>query len=200
MTSTQYRHSATLDAARRAMIDSQLRTSGVNEPWVLRAMASVPREEFVPADLRDAAYIDRTLPLGNGRMLATPVAHGMMLAEAAPRETDKALLVGDGEGYLAALVRPLVASLEAREPEAVVAEPGAGEFDLVLVDGAMEHLPDGMAALLARDGRLICGVIERGVSRLARGARAGDTIAVTAIADAALPRLAAFDRPARWSF
>ena len=200
MTSTQYRHSATLDGARRAMIDSQLRTSGVNEPWVLRSMASVAREDFVPAGLRHAAYIDRMLPLGDGRMLASPVAHGMMLAEAAPGDKDKVLLIGDGDGYLAALIRPLVASLEARDPAHIAAEPGAGDFDLVLVDGAMEQVPDELAALLADGGRLIGGIVERGVSRLARGRRSGDALAMTPISDAALPRLAAFDKPARWSF
>ncbi len=104
------------EAARRAMIDSQLRTSGVNEPWVLAAMAALPREDFVPEAMRAAAYIDRAVPLSNGRFLAAPLVQGRMLAEAAPTEADHALLVGDGEGYLAALPRPLVSSLDAIDP------------------------------------------------------------------------------------
>ena len=58
------------DAARRAMIDSQLRPSGVNEPRVLAAMARIPREDFVPVAMRSAAYIDRAIALGDGRFLA----------------------------------------------------------------------------------------------------------------------------------
>src|ERR1700712_5913204 len=90
--------------ARRAMIDSQLRTSGVNEPWVLAAMNSVPREDFVPHGARAAAYTDRAVPLGNGRFLAAPLVQGRMLAEARPVAEDTALLVGDGPGYFATLL------------------------------------------------------------------------------------------------
>src|SRR5690606_32225125 len=112
MTITDERPAASSEAARRAMIDSQLRTSGVNEPWVLAAMASVPREDFVPEAMRGAAYIDRAIPLSGGRYLAAPLVHGKMLAEAAPVPEDKALLIGDEKGYLAALLRPLVGSLD----------------------------------------------------------------------------------------
>ena len=100
------------DAARRAMIDSQLRTSGVNEPWVLAAFARVAREDFVPEAARSAAYIDRAIALGDGRWLAAPLVHAQMLAQAAPTAADSVLLVGDGAGYLAALVRPLAGSLQ----------------------------------------------------------------------------------------
>ena len=118
MTTTQDSSAGTHAAARRAMIDSQLRTSGVNQPWVLNAMASVAREQFVPDAMRDAAYIDRAITLADGRQLASPLVHGRMLAEAAPTQDDKALLVGDGKGYLAALLRPLVGSLDAVAPDA----------------------------------------------------------------------------------
>src|SRR5262245_57775824 len=94
------RGAETNDAARRAMIDSQLRTIGVNESWVLTAFASVAREDFVPENARAAAYIDRAVPLGGGRYLAAPVVHGRMLAEAAPQPSDTVLLIGDGNGYL----------------------------------------------------------------------------------------------------
>ena len=72
-------------AARRAMIDSQLRTSGVNAPWVLARMNAVPREDFVPAAAREVAYTDRAVPLGDGRMLAAPLVHGDDAGRSAPR-------------------------------------------------------------------------------------------------------------------
>src|SRR3546814_16821837 len=75
------------------MIDSQLRTSGVNEEFVLARMAAVPREDFVPAEARSVAYIDRAIALGEGRFLAAPLFHGRMLALARPTTDDKALIV-----------------------------------------------------------------------------------------------------------
>src|SRR3569623_3843991 len=88
-------------AARKAMIDSQLRTSGVNAPAVLARMAAVAREDFVPASARGIAYIDRAIALGDGRWLAAPLVQGMMLQDARPTQADKALLVDGGSGYLA---------------------------------------------------------------------------------------------------
>jgi len=97
-------------AARKAMIDSQLRVSGVNTESVCERMAVVPRENFVPEAARGFAYMDRSIPLGDGRFLAAPLVHGKMLEEAAPTPADRALLVDGGSGYLAELLRPLVGS------------------------------------------------------------------------------------------
>ena len=73
MTIVEDRPAARHEAARRAMIDSQLRTSGVNAEWVLRRMNEVPRERFVPDAAQGFAYIDRAIALGGGRFLAAPV-------------------------------------------------------------------------------------------------------------------------------
>src|SRR6187399_2091395 len=100
------------EAARKAMVDSQLRTSGVNAEPVLRRMSQVARERFVPEAARGFAYIDRAIGFGDGRQLAAPVVHGMMLQEARPSLSDKALLVDGGSGYLAELLRPMVGVLE----------------------------------------------------------------------------------------
>ena len=112
MTTTQI-HSGLPDSttARRAMIDSQLRTSGVNEEYVLARMLAVPREDFLPADKAAAAYIDRAVMLGSQGHLAAPLFYGKLLVEAAPAPNDRVLLVSGGTGYLAALLRPLVAEL-----------------------------------------------------------------------------------------
>ncbi len=99
------------------MLDSQLRTSGVNAEFVLRRMGEVAREDFVPDSARGFAYIDRAIALGNGRHLAAPVVQGMMLQEADPTTRDKALLVDGGSGYLAELLRPLVGTLEVLAPD-----------------------------------------------------------------------------------
>ncbi len=200
MTITQDCSGSLSATARRAMIDSQLRTSGVNEPWVLEAMAGVAREEFVPPAMRDAAYIDRAIALGEGRMLAAPLVHGKMLAEAAPNTRDKALLIGDANGYLAALLRPLVGSLDAISPEAARESGGAGDYSLIVIDGAIEEIPDGLAARLAENGRLVTGIVKRGVTSLALGRRAGEDIALLPVAEIGIPVLTEFSAPQRWSF
>jgi protein-L-isoaspartate(D-aspartate) O-methyltransferase len=186
--------------ARRAMITSQLRTSGVNEPWVLAAMAGVAREDFVPEAMRDAAYIDRAIPLGNGRSLAAPLVHARMLAEAEPTTADKALLIGDGAGYLAALLRPLVGALDTVDPAEVATMNGPGNYSLILIDGAVEELPAQIAGQLAENGRLVTGLMVRGVSRLATGRKAAGTVALLPLAEIGIPALSEFAAPKRWSF
>lgn len=200
MTTTDQTIASPSMSARRAMIDSQLRTSGVNAPWVLAAMANVPREDFVPPAMRDAAYIDRAIPLGDGRMLASPLVHGMMLAEAGPAPEDKALLVGDKDGYLAALLRPLVGSLDAVTPETAAGKRGKGAYALVIVDGAVEELPKALASQLAEGGRIVCGLVERGVTRLAVGRKTAGEVALLPLADIGIPVLPSFAAPKRWSF
>lgn len=195
MTLTEERP-GTMAAARRAMIDSQLRTSGVNEPWVLAAMDSVAREDFVPEGMKASAYIDRAIPLGNGRSLAAPLVHGWMLSEAAPTTADTALLVC-GSGYLDALLRPLVGTLDKAEAKDA---PKKGGYSLIVIDGAVEELPAAIADALAEDGRIVTGLVERGVTRLAVGRKAAGEIAYLPLAEIGIPVLSDFAAPRRWSF
>lgn len=192
--------SGTFAAARRAMIDSQLRTSGVNAPWVLAAVAAVPRENYVPEGMRDAAYIDRAIPLGDGRSLAAPLVHARMLEEAAPSKEDKVLLVGDGEGYLAALLRPLVGTLDAVPPAEAVAYKGVKDFTLIVIDGAIEQFPDTLVGRLRDRGRVVTGVVERGVTRIAVGQKVADAVSLLPVADIGMPVLGEFAAPKTWSF
>src|SRR5215210_276210 len=84
---------------RRAMIASQLRTTGTNDPRVLAAMGEVARERFVPAGRAPLAYADALVPLKPGRELNSPMALGRLLTEAAPREGEKVLVVAAATGY-----------------------------------------------------------------------------------------------------
>jgi protein-L-isoaspartate(D-aspartate) O-methyltransferase len=194
---------ATSAAARKAMIDSQLRPSGVNEPWILDAMGTIPREDYVPAEMKEAAYIDRAIPLGNGRMLGAPLVQGRLLAEARPTQSDKALLVGDGNGYLAALLRPLVGSLETIDP-ADAARPGAADgendYSLLIIDGAVEVLPEAVADRLAEGGRIVTGQVLRGVTRIAVGRKAVGDVTLLPLTEIGIPVLAEFAAPKRWEF
>ncbi len=189
------------EAARRAMIDSQLRTSGVNEPFVLARMAAVPREDFVPAASRETAYIDRAIPLENGRRLAAPLFYGMMLAEAQPQLADTALVVDSGSGYLPELLRPLVTSVDVITPEeALTTSRKRTAYSLLLVDGAVEELPDSLTKRIAEGGRVLTGLASKGVTRLAVGRKTAGGVALLPLAELGIPRLSEFDRVAGWSF
>ena len=188
---------ATGDAARRAMIDSQLRPSGINDPAVLAAFNRVRREDFVPVAAQGVAYTDRAVPLGGGKVLAPPLSHGRMLMEAAPTRTDRALLVDGGSGYLAALLTPLVASLTTIPAGGLPAGQG---YTLLLIDGAIERLPQALADALATDGRVVTGLIERGVSRLAVGRKAAGGIGFLTLGEADFAALPDYAAPSKWSF
>src|SRR4029077_18310950 len=86
-------------ATRLAMVESQLRPQGVTDPAILKAMGSVPRERFVADDVRPLAYVDRALPLGEGRFLAAPGVLGQLLTQMMPESGQRALVVGAGTGY-----------------------------------------------------------------------------------------------------
>lgn len=191
-----------LNAARKAMVDSQLRTSGVNAEWALRRMSAVARERFVPDNARGFAYIDRALALGNGRHLAAPVVQGMMLQEARPTPEDKALLLDGGSGYLAELLRPLVGSLEVIGPEDAVAKAPrkAGDVTLLMIDGAIEELPDSLVRRLADDARVVTGLMRNGLSRLAIGRKAAGQVVLLPLAELGIPALPEFAKPKGWSF
>ena len=148
-------------AARKAMIDSQLRTSGVNDTFVLERMGTLPREDFVPEGSKATAYMDRAIRLADGGFLPAPLFHGAMLAEAQPTPADKVLVIDAGSGYLAALVEPLVGTLDTIAPDKAANGSKRGDYSLVLVDGALPALPP--AADRARRWR--CCRLPKWVSR-----------------------------------
>ena len=187
-------------AARKAMIDSQLRTSGVNEAFALERMGTLAREDFVPDSAKGTAYMDRAIRLADGGFLPAPLFHGAMLAEARPTSEDKVLVVDAGSGYLPALVEPLAGSLDVTSPDKAANAKKKGEYTLVLVDGAIEHVPAGLAKLVADNGRIVTGLVERGVTRLATGRKAGKALGLLPLAEMGIPRLGAFDKPESWSF
>jgi protein-L-isoaspartate(D-aspartate) O-methyltransferase len=186
--------------ARRAMIDSQLRTSGVNEEYVLARMIAVPREDFLPAAKAAAAYIDRMVTLGDGQALAAPLFYGKLLMEAAPAPDDRVLVVEGGTGYLAALLRPLVGELVTISADDAATATGTGGFSLVVIDGAIEQLPDGLIAQLDEGGRIATGVLLRQVTRLASGRKVGGKVNLQPVEDLGIPVLHAFDAPKGWTF
>jgi len=207
---------------RRAMIASQLRTTGTNDPAVLAAMGEVARERFVPRGRIAMAYADALVPLGGGRQLNSPMALGRLLTEATPEEAARALVVGAATGYAAAVVAKLVDSVVAVEedPELAAAarETLAGTgvelvegplveghragapYDLILIDGAVEFVPQALIDQLKDEGKLAAGMVENGVTRLALGRKAGEGFGMSAFADAAAAVLPQFVKPRAFTF
>ena len=187
--------------ARRAMIDSQLRVSGVNHERVLAAMAKVAREDHVPAAARGHAYIDRAIPLGNGQALPAPLVHGLMLSEALPVPGERVLVISGGSTYLAALVEAMGALVDSIDAaDAGAARRGRLSYDLLLIDGAIEHLPSGLASAVAEGGRVVTGLVLRGVTRLASGRKLGGAVQLLPLAEVGMPVLGQFARSINWSF
>jgi len=182
------------------MIDSQLRTSGVTATCAVGPMGRVPREDFVPASARAVAYVDRAIPLGEGKWLAAPLVHGLILQEAAPQVTDRAIVVDGGSGYLPELLRGQVATIEVLTPEQALTKGNGEKASLLLIDGAIEHVPAALAARLADDARIVTGLTENGVTSVARGRKSGDGVAFLKLGEVGVPRLPQFAKPKGWSF
>lgn len=185
-------------AARRAMTDRQLRVSGINDAAILAAFLAVPREDFVPEARRAVAYADRAVALDNGEVLAPALTYGQMLTAAEPVPEDTVLVIGAPGGYLAALVEKLCGKVTLCAVSDDWAASGA--HSLVLVDGAIEEVPAKLASVLTAEGRLVGGMIERGVTRLALGRKVGEALAFTVLAEADFAPLAAFGAKPKWSF
>ena len=127
----------TYSSMRTAMVESQLRTSDVDDQRVIAVMARVPREDYVPAERRAMTYIDRPIPLSGGRALNAPLVTGRLLKEAQVDAGDKVLLIGAATGYSTALLAEMGAQVTAVEEEGgpEIAVPG-----VTLVRGALAAL------------------------------------------------------------
>lgn len=207
---------------RRAMVASQLRTTGVNDPRVVAAMGRLPRERFVPAERAALAYADAAVPLGGGRALNPPMVPGRLLTEAGLTGSERALVIGAGTGYAAALLARLAASVTALEEDAdllafakaalkgsgVVLVKGplnkgyakAAPYDFILIDGAVEMVPQAIVDQVAEGGQIAFAALDRGVTRLSIGRVFSGALGATAFADAAAAILPGFERPRSFSF
>ncbi len=207
---------------RAAMIDSQLRTNDVIDAAVVGAMGAVPREVHVPAHLASVAYMDRAIALGGDRALNAPLVTGRMLVAAAIRPGQRVLLIGSATGYTAALLSRLGAEVHAVEEQAELmataqaavpdanihwiagplngGAPGAAPFERIIIDGAIEVLPDALTAQLAEGGRLVAARREGAVTRLVQGVKAGGTVPLRSFADMDAAPLPGFAAPAGFTF
>jgi len=210
------------------MVDSQLRPNAVTDYRVLEVMGNVPRERFVPEDRCALAYIDEDLPLGpgaGGRFLMEPMtfARLVQLAEVGPDDIvlDIACATGYSTAVLANLAGSVVAiddvpalveranenlaALDIGNAAAVIGElpegnPGEAPFDCIVIEGAVEDVPDALLAQLKQGGRLVT-VLKRGaVASATIFLKSGGEITSRTGFDAAVPALAAFDRQPQFHF
>lgn len=205
-------------AARRAMVENQLRPQGVTDPVVLDAMASVERERFLPGHTRPLAYVDRAVEIGDGRFLAAPAALGQLLSEMMPNPGERALVVGSGTGYSAAVLAHIGLDVVALESSAELAKTArelgvdtvegpldagwrkGAPYGLILIEGAVEHIPETIVAQLGEGGRLGTALFDRGITRLIVGRKAGGAFGYLSIGDAGIPALPGFMRPRAFTF
>lgn len=205
-------------AAREAMVDSQLRPQGVTHAAVLFAMAGIAREKFLPRHTQPLAYVDRAVAMGDGRFLPAPAVLGQLLTQMNPRSGQRALVIGAGTGYSAAVLAAMgldVTALEsAPELAARARELGVDivEGDLeagyrkgapyaqILIDGATESLPEPIIDQLADGGRLGTALVDRGVTRLVVGRKSGNAFGYLSFGDAGVPVLPGLTRPRAFTF
>jgi protein-L-isoaspartate(D-aspartate) O-methyltransferase len=205
-------------AARAAMVENQLRPEGVTDPAVLDAMGTVAREKFVAGQARPLAYVDRAVPIGDGRFLPAPAVLGSLLTQMMLVRGQRALIVGAGSGYSAAVFKAMGLPVTALEssPELAGAARGNGievvegpleagwvkaaPYDQILIDGAVEYIPDAIVEQLANGGRLGTALIDRGISRLIVGRKAGGAFGYLSLSDAGVPVLPGFARPKAFTF
>ena len=201
---------------RTAMVESQLRTSDVDDQRVIAAMAKVPREDFVPAERRAMAYVDRPIPLTGERSLNPPLVTGRLLKEAQIESGEKVLLIGAATGYSAALLTELGAQVTAVEEEggADITVPGVtlvrgplaagaaagAPYDVLFIDGAVEEVPAVLVQQLVDGGRVVTGVVERGVARLCSGRAVAGVLGLASLADMEMVVLPGFAAPEQFVF
>lgn len=214
--------------ARRNMVESQLRPNQIVHLALLGALAALPRERFLPDARAGLAYADEAVPLGDGRYLMEPTALARLIQMAQPAEADRALVVGAGPGYGAAVLGRLVASVVALESDTALAQRArtvlsslgaatvsvvegplaAGHaakapYDVILIEGSVPAIPDSLTAQLADGGRLVAivGTSAPGYPGQAHvGAKVGGVFSSRPVFDAGTPALPGFAAPARFVF
>jgi len=203
-------------AARNFMVDSQVRPNKVSDRRILDAMRTLPREKFVPAAAQALAYADEDVPLGRGRCLIEPMVIARLVQLAAVKPGERVLVAACGTGYGAALLAACGAAVTAVDDDAalltraraaapagitfVEGDPAAGwpaaaPYDLVFVDGAIEHVPAALAAQVKRPGGRFIAVHSSGrVAQAVLGIPGADGLILRPVFDCATPVLPAFRR------
>jgi protein-L-isoaspartate(D-aspartate) O-methyltransferase len=168
---------------RDRMLDTQIAARGVRDGWVLHALRTVPREEFVPTSLRPFAYDDEPLPIGAGQTISQPYVVAVMTELVRPTPAKRALEIGTGSGYAAAVLATIVSevytleriaelatgaaqclsrlgyrNVRVRHGDGTLGWPEQAPFDAIIVTAGGPAVPPALRAQLAIGGRLVMPV------------------------------------------
>ncbi|MEL7345682.1 MAG: protein-L-isoaspartate O-methyltransferase [Pseudomonadota bacterium] len=168
-------------ARRTTMVDTQIRPSDVTKFPIIDAMLSVPREDFVPRQSREAAYMGENIELGAGRVILEPRTLAKMLDAGDIQPDELVLDIGSGLGYSTAVIARLAEAVVSVEDDAdrvadatsALSDAGAdnvaviegpldggapkhGPYDVIMIQGAVEHVPEPILDQLKDGGRVVC--------------------------------------------
>ncbi|NJO22355.1 MAG: protein-L-isoaspartate O-methyltransferase [Sphingomonadales bacterium] len=201
------------------MVDSQVRPSDVTDRRILRAMLALPRETFVPGQVKATAYMDEHLALGQGRYLLAPRTFAKLVQLLAIGEDDAVLDVACATGYSTAVLATLARSVVGLEGNAGLAQqaqtalaglgrtntmvktgeltagaPGEGPFDAILINGCVVDVPDALLDQLKDGGRLAAVRCDGPVGQATLWRRHGTSFDARPAFDAGAPLLPGFEK------
>ena len=213
-------------AARRNMVSGQIRTNRVTDERIIEAMEEIPRERFVPHAKRGVAYVDEDVKIASGRYLMEPMVLARLVQESNIAADDMVLDVGCGTGYATAIMARLAGTVIAldvdeslaAEAERTLSAVGADNaivmtgplaegcarqapYDVILLGGAVDHLPQALADQLAERGRIV-GVLRKagGVGQATFWAKHRGALSSRSLFEASLPPLPGIARPVHFEF
>ena len=206
-------------SARQHMVDSQIRTSDVTDIDVLRAFRAIPRERFVPKSKQALAYSDSHIATDDDRTLISPRDFSKLVMAAEITPSDVVLDVACGRGYSSAILAHLadtVVGLEDTEERVnratseltnadinnaavvqgslIAGAPEHGPFNVIVINGAVNAVPEALLKQLAHQGRLVTIVKDGAVGRATVYTRSGDAVGERVIFDSNVPLLKEFTR------
>lgn len=212
------------DTRRTIMVDTQVRPSDVTKFPIIEAMLTIPRERYVPDLWREAAYAGENVPLTPGRVVLEPRTLAKMLEAADIQPSDLVLDIGCGLGYsaaVAAMLAEAVVALEedeglAREAETTLAAEGIdnavvfpgtladgaaqhGPYDVVLIEGGVERLPEAIADQMNEGARIVCIFMEGALGAVRLGRKIDGVINWRFSFNAGAPVLPGFEKQRTFS-
>jgi protein-L-isoaspartate(D-aspartate) O-methyltransferase len=210
-------------AARRHMVDGQVRTSDVTDLRVISAMLEVPRERFIPQASAALAYLDLDVPVGGSRRLLRPMVFAKLIQAAEIEATDRLLDVACAGGYSAAVLARVAGQVVALEQDAGLAKaaeeslssqpnvdvvsgllaggwPKGAPYDVVVLEGATEVVPHALCEQLKDGGRLVCVLGSGPGSKAMLYRRSGGEVGGRPVFDASAALLPGFTKTPVFAF